>query len=264
MKIAHLAGLRLQAENDPKNAFCPLEIIKYIESQPVIKSKSITMPHISMHVYNFSSSLKDDVEAAAKEAIGIWNWLAEITTKKSSSDAKQALSVSIWFTPFPKKWNNPQGKIGCKEINSGQYDPTNHSITIWRFEDWRYVLMHEYLHALQFDQDMQFPLDEAWVTFAGLFYHTVYRCEAVEEIKASWHKQYRHLEKMARHMISLSPSLRGSAQWYILMSFQMMPSDAQVAARLLEQNQGPSRRDQLKPLTPLNITEWPFSLRLVG
>jgi hypothetical protein len=69
---------------------------------------------------------------------------------------KGQLGVRIYFTPFQKQWN-PQKEHDIRpcHINSGQtdfYDNGNRLITIWRREDFHKVLIHELLHAYNWDR----------------------------------------------------------------------------------------------------------------
>lgn len=237
MKIAHFADLKKQTEQ-----FCSPEILAFIGSFKSAPNKKLEATDIRVHVYDFTGKRHDLVDAC-KEAVGIWRWLSEVTGLRKR---RRRLSVAIWFTPFPKLYHGT-GKIGYKEINSGEYDPKLHRVTIWRHQDWRYVLMHEYLHALRFDRNLPFPEDEAWVTASALWFHTMYR-------GGSWRKQYKHSETLARKILSLRPSMRGSGRWYIVMAFHMMHRDAsRIPRRPL---------NAVKQLEPLVIRRWPLSLQL--
>lgn len=82
---------------------------------------------------------------------------AWVQTLKWSTRNVSRLTIKLYLTPIRKEWS-PQTDglvIGPCQINSGEtnYDSeTARSITVWRREDFHKVLLHELLHAFDWDR----------------------------------------------------------------------------------------------------------------
>ncbi len=78
-------------------------------------------------------------------------WVASL---RWSTALRRPLDITIYFTPYKKTWSLARQNIGPCEINSGQtdfYSDGTRKITIWRREDYHKVLLHELLHAYDWD-----------------------------------------------------------------------------------------------------------------
>jgi hypothetical protein len=74
-----------------------------------------------------------------------------------STSTIEQLNITLWLTPFRKVWCPKSGEInliGRCEVNSGETSFVNskrRDVTVWRVEDWSKVLLHELLHAFNWD-----------------------------------------------------------------------------------------------------------------
>jgi hypothetical protein len=73
-----------------------------------------------------------------------------------SARSIQTLTIDLWLTPIPKLWHSSRSPVlGRAEVNSGETEfssSTTRHIRVWRIEDWSKVLLHELLHAFNWDR----------------------------------------------------------------------------------------------------------------
>lgn len=257
------------------NEFCPHYIRTYINANEAIspfvllENDVVRIQLQDLRKENNKNVQESELKQAATQALQAWQWLQEMLHGRKEDPKKgggggaggtKKLSVKIWWTPFEKQWDGIN-KIGTC-INSGSFDRKQNEILIWRHQDWFYVLLHEYLHAQKFDMGLPFPFDESWVTFAGLFFHTLYMSEGEQDLACKWHSQYHRMERLARQVLSLEFKKRGTAQWYVIMAFQVMPRSENEAFRIITEQDRTKLFRTLKTIRSLPITldDFPFSL----
>lgn len=238
--------------------YCSLEIRNFIKDTEPYKIYHAN--NITVYAYRLPGGGNP-----AKEASSIYSWLCNLLGLDDEEEEEGNIKeVIIWLTPFEKEWDGME-PIGPAQINSGVYDYAKKTIHIWRAQEWRYVLIHEYLHALGFDHGLSGPLAEAWVTFAALFFYCVYVSEGSDSLTQCWARQYAHTELLARRLLSLDKKIRGPTQWYVLMAFQAMPRSTTAAYHsIMTQNRDRLRKPS-KRIRSMDLLheDYPLSLRFV-
>lgn len=111
--------------------------------------------------------------AVASRVAALLEWLAP----------SRPFRVFLWFRHDPRK-------IGADEwpsrrsVNGGWTTVGSSEICIYRAEEWERVLLHEMIHALEWDWKMPETPQPCWTTDAGKYYPALF--EAWTELLAEW------------------------------------------------------------------------------
>lgn len=76
-------------------------------------------------------------------------WAIAEFMRRMTTTPKDPPLVILLMLDLPKKWN---GVASTKDINSGTYFRREHAILIWRLEEYYKVLIHEHVHAYEWDR----------------------------------------------------------------------------------------------------------------
>lgn len=184
------------------DSFCPPQILDYINTRAPINKVHFKF----VHLYSYDSQQPiEAVEEAARLAVHLWTRFGIRKEKEPS--------VAIFWTPFPKLYQTGGAgrKLTKDNINSGETYAQRY-VTIWRYQDWKKVLLHEYLHVLGYAKHLpSTKWEEAWTEAAALVLYAKY-------FHKDWRAQYEHTRALAFQILAWIPEQdRGPAEWYILL-----------------------------------------------
>jgi hypothetical protein len=149
-------------------AFLCAAIRKYIQSTPL----DVYDYHGKYRQLNYTIRLYFPPNAVtnanpkfvADYIAAVIEWIASF---RCSSTHVEKLSIDLWWTPFRKVWRPlEQPEVGMCEVNSGEtafIGKRERRIRIWRQEDWHKVVLHELLHAFDFDRLCGNTHPERWL-----------------------------------------------------------------------------------------------------
>lgn len=118
-----------------------------------------------------------DLEGILEYVFAVVEWVQGLRWSTPIAD----LQVRLWLTPFSKIWcprSDVPTVVGKCEVNSGETafkGSSRREVTVWRREDWSKVVIHELLHAFNWDRLVPQTPDnqsEALVELMALILHS--------------------------------------------------------------------------------------------
>lgn len=220
---------------------------KLLAVGPYARAHTLTLrvpnktPYISMKTSCFRSIL-----SFVEQAISF------ISRLRWSEGHHPTLQIEVYLSDHPKIWRpNPASAsniITPCDINSGETlfsSPTTRVIRIWRREDFHKVLIHELLHAYDWDRLIPNRVgfgaeSEAFIEWMACVIH----CFLIENSSklGFWtvlKQEIKHAEKQVQALLTYGFRITAetSPQYYIILKYQLLVSFDQVWKWLLSSQQ---------------------------
>ena len=180
--------------NLQKTKFIPESIFRFINNNKSMKTSlniEIDESNYIINLYFFKTS--SNIFEIYKNIIKIITLLSKF---KKTIYKNNNYEIDIYFTNFKKEVNFQDNIIGPINVNTGVTTflfNNNSKIIIYREEEWFKVLIHELIHAFNFDFrenyiafqelkkyykiDSEFNLNESYVEFWARLINVIYYCE---------------------------------------------------------------------------------------
>lgn len=177
-----------------KTKFIPESIFKFINNNKSIKtSLNITIDKCNYTINLYFFEKYKDIIKIYKNILKIITLLSMF---KKNIHKDNNYQIDIYFTNFKKEIDFTNNIIGSFNVNTGvtvSYYNNFSKIIIYRQEEWFKVLIHELIHAFNFDFrenypafkelkkyydiDSDFNLNESYVEFWARLINVIYFCE---------------------------------------------------------------------------------------
>lgn len=112
-------------------------------------------------------------QEVAKKLEGIFQWL----------DPVRPFQIFLWLREDPRQVNTGEWP-SRRSVNGGWTIPGSSAICVYREEEWDRVVLHEMIHALQWDWKMPEVPDTCWSANPGSYTPALF--EAWTELLAEW------------------------------------------------------------------------------
>lgn len=206
-------------ESLKQNDFCSNKIYKYILKNCTIKYAIRFNNNNYLNYYTSSTFFNIN----KNNIIQLHNLCFIITLMKNIIKNDHELTVNFYNTPFEKKMPNKKGKILDEDnCNSGSSLIGKYNISIWRKEEYKRVLIHECIHALECDNILLYypefdtniskhfcvkdninfceTYTETWATIINLFYYGW--TNKIENIHSNYLKELNYSIKLAKSILN--------------------------------------------------------------
>lgn len=135
------------------NRFIDDNIIEHFESHDLIYSH-YSYNKINIHLYNI-----DDIEQKFNYNIDIiFSIILSLSKINTNIDENFELNLIVFFSNLKKHLPKKNNILSYDSINSGMCEIKKKTISIWRKEEFYFILIHELIHF--------FELDKKWNNFS--------------------------------------------------------------------------------------------------
>lgn len=159
----------------------------------------------------------------------------------------KSMTIVLWWTPLKKRWSPESTELlGPCQVNSGQtsFSDSRRSISIWRYQEWSKIWIHELLHALNWDSFvkmaspgckvhvnwrqrlMRNKWHEMWTELWAVWLHVLFSAQcSFRKAETLWHDEYEHMTRQAHCLDQRGTTLKfdRSAVWsYFVLKYAMV------------------------------------------